>query len=146
MDIACVRPNFHVKLPWYVHSETLEEQDSDPGMVACAFNFSRGKRKITKFWIEPLVGDLTKSSLSLYLLHSWAHSVLQACSPGIFEGVNLKMDSMACGTQLPHLQQSIIWALLLGYIIGSTSQDSEFGYLWSEPSLQVYHREYSSGL
>lgn len=56
------------------------------------------------------------------------------------------MDSMACGTQLPHLQRSIIWTLLLGYIIGSTSRDSELGYLWSEPSLLVYHREHSSGL
>lgn len=102
--------------------------------------------KITKLWVEPLVGALTKSSLSSHLLLSWAHSVLQACSPSIVEGANLKMDSMACGTQLPHLQQSIIRALLLGYNIGSTSQDSELGYLWSEPSLQVYHREHSSGL
>lgn len=102
--------------------------------------------KITKLWVEPLVGALTKSSLSSHLLLSWAHSVLQACSPSIAEGANLKMDSMACGTQLPHLQWSIIWALLLGYIIGSTSQDSELGYLWSEPSFQVYHREHSSDL
>lgn len=129
-----------------MHSETLEEQDSDPGMVACAFSSSRGKRKITKLWVERLIGDLTKSLLNSYfcfpeLIQSFRHVL-----PALLKELTWRWIVWHMVPNCHIFSNQLFEPSCCGISLGAFLRTLNLDKLRSEPSLQVYHREHSSGL
>lgn len=115
-------------------------------MVACAFSSSRGKRKITKLWVEPLVGDLIKSSLSSYF---WVPELIQSFRPvlpALLKELPWRWIAWHGVPNCHNFSNQLFEPSFCGISSGAFLRTLNLDKLWSEPSLQIYHWEHFSGL